>query len=498
MKQILIYASVSLVIGLTGCKKYLEKEPDNRAKLTDPTKVSQLLGTAYPLANYSAFAEAMSDNAGDKGAGEVSPESRDPYYFEDVKSTDQDSPEYYWNECYTAIAAANEALQACNNAPDPENYLKQKGEALVARAYAHFMLVTLFAKPYGSTSAADPGVPYLTEPETVVIKQYERKTVAYVYEMIEKDLLEGLPLINDVAYTVPRYHFNRSAANAFAARFYLYKGDYAKVISYATASVPNFLPNLRKWNTTYQAIGLNELPAAYQKTTEPANLLLVSCISRYSYNYNYATTRYGLTTETQSDILGSSITVTGGSWSYSSAFVGSQSNPAIPKLYGRDFAYETPTSNTGFQYSTVNLFTVEEVLFNKAEANAYLGNYDAAIADLNLYMSTRLTSTATNGISPGVLPAARQITQAKVIAHYTPALPIKDALIKYILELKRADFIHEGMRWFDILRYNLPVTHKIYAVGGSSSSITLSATDKRRQLKLPDGVKLSGITDLNR
>ncbi len=65
-----------------------------------------------------------------------------------------------------------------------------------------------------------------------------RKTVAYVYEMIEKDLLEGLPLIKDVSYTVPKYHFNIAAANAFASRFYLVKRDYAKTLSYANAVFP--------------------------------------------------------------------------------------------------------------------------------------------------------------------------------------------------------------------------------------------------------------------
>jgi hypothetical protein len=133
------------------------------------------------------------------------------------------------------------------------------------------------------------------------------------------------------------------------------------------------------------------------------------------------------------------------------------------------------------------------VLFNKAEANTYLGNYDAAIADLNTYMSTRIT-----GATPGALAPARQITQAKVIAHYSGRYAIKDALIRYILELKRAEFIHEGMRWFDILRYNLPVTHRIQNGTPTGTFITIDANDKRRQLKLPDGVKLSGITDLNR
>ena len=80
----------------------------------------------------------------------------------------------------------------------------KKGEALVARAYSHFMLVNFFSKFYNeATAATDPGIPYVTEPETVSIKQYDRKTVMYVYDMIEKDFLEGLPLLDDNAYSVP-------------------------------------------------------------------------------------------------------------------------------------------------------------------------------------------------------------------------------------------------------------------------------------------------------
>lgn len=72
-----------------------------------------------------------------------------------------------------------------------------------------------------------------------VAPHYVRGTLAETYSKIAADIEEGLPLINDNLYSVPKYHFNRKAAHAFAARFYLYylqadKSNYEKVIEYAS------------------------------------------------------------------------------------------------------------------------------------------------------------------------------------------------------------------------------------------------------------------------
>jgi hypothetical protein len=138
------------------------------------------------------FAEAMSDNVEDKGTGYagLDPESvkvnQQSFLFQDVQSKDLDSPEFYFHACYKAIAAANQALEIINEASNQNNFKPQKGEALVARAYAHFMLVTFFAKAYDpATAGTDPGIPYVLTPEKEVFGKYERKTVQYVYDMIE-------------------------------------------------------------------------------------------------------------------------------------------------------------------------------------------------------------------------------------------------------------------------------------------------------------------------
>lgn len=489
MKKIIkLTCSFYILIALAGCNKYLEKEPDNRARLNTPQKVAQLLGTAYPQANFTAFAETSSDNVGDIGSGDagsadLNTMNADTYFFRDTRAINQDTPEFYWFACYSAIAAANQALAVIKDAANPDEYKAHKGEALVARAYAHFMLVNLYAKFYDpATATSDPGIPYVTEPETVFIKKYERKTVQYAYDMIEKDLIEGLPLIDDKLYSVPKYHFNRAAAYAFASRFYLFKNDYAKVIEYAAAAIPvnNFKPNLRPWNTDYRNIGFNDIKLRYAKATENANLLLVETYS-YWFQINVGG-RYGMTPAIRAEVL-RNVPVAGGTWAFPIGYY-SDNHDVVPKI-NYYFVGETVSSEIGVAYVMVPLFTVEEVLFNLAEAYAYTGRTDEAIALLNTYLSTRILPYN---------PANHTITAQKISNYYSTS-DIKEGLIKTLLDYRRAEFIHEGMRWFDILRYKLTVTHRTF---DGSQTITLNSDDPRRVFQIPPTAKQSGVEQNSR
>jgi hypothetical protein len=482
MKKVLLYIPLVFLIITTGCNKYLDKEPDNRTKLNSPEKVSQLLGTAYPQSNYQAFAETMTDNVTDIGNGEPLTNNviHDPYFYVDSKETQEDSPEAYWDSCYAAIAAANQALETISQVADPNNYIGQKGEALVARAYAHFMLVNFFSKFYDpATATTDPGIPYVTAPENVVFKKYERKTVQYVYDMIEKDLTEGLPLIDDKIYNVLKFHFNHAAANAFAARYYLYKKDYAKVIQYANEAVPgnNFAGNLRGWNTTYKNItDVTELFKIYAKATEPANLLLVETRS-YWARYFY-TNRYGVSQQKQSEIFPKPDLLTGGNFAFKLYSISEGTHALVPKI-DEYFVKVSVNANIGDGYVMVPLFTTEEVLFNRAEAYAFTGNTAAAVADLNTYASTRINNYSAS---------ANTLTEARIKA-VTGTSDITIALIRAILYYRRAEFIHEGMRWFDILRYRIPVVHPTR----EGQTITLTPDDPRRVLQLPQTTALAGL-----
>jgi len=481
MKNILKYTLISSILAFSGCEDYLEQAVDQRTQLDTVEKVSELLVTAYPKAGYAAFTEAMSDMADDKGINAVTTEdiNRDPYFFRDVENRAEDSPDFYWYSSYAAIAAANHALETIANVPNPQDYSAQKGEALVARAYAHFMLVSLFSKIYDpATAATDPGIPYVTTPEKVVFGQYERKTVAYVYEQIEKDLLEGLPLINNTSYRVPKYHFTTAAAHAFASRFYLFKQDYAKVIEHANQVFPGGTigPNLRPWVSVYSSLTANEGLAIYTQATENANLLLVEAPSLWARNY--ARYRYGLSTNIVNYYFRSA-NVTGDVWAYPLYTQGAD-NWLVLK-FREHFVRTDVNADIGDPYTIFPLFTAEEVLFNRAEANLALGNVEATRTDLNLYASTRIVdyNARTHGI-----------TNAKIAGFYDTGSNVRQGMLFTILDFKAAEFVHQGMRWFDLLRYKLPVRH--YTNTGQVVD-ELGPNDPRRVLQLPQEVTLAGL-----
>ena len=183
---------------VAGCNDYLGETPDNRVEIDTPAKAAQLLTNAYTSAAYT-FTEWMSDNVTYTIGTFKRPEYDQQYeWAEEVTSVDQDTPANFWNYTYNAIAHANEVLAIIDQLEGEKSEKDAvKGEAYLARAYGHFMLVNLFAKHYNpQTASQDLGIPYVLEPETEFIKQYTRNTVEEVYDYIEDDIEEGLDLVH--------------------------------------------------------------------------------------------------------------------------------------------------------------------------------------------------------------------------------------------------------------------------------------------------------------
>ncbi|MBN2598843.1 MAG: RagB/SusD family nutrient uptake outer membrane protein [Marinifilaceae bacterium] len=483
--KVLVLMGIAL---LSSCNDFLDETPDNRTKLDSPEAVSELLVSSYPEGGCLAFTEVMSDNASDKGIGGYIAEyqaNEDAFFWKDSGAEDYDTPVFYWNACYGAIAAANEALTAIELAPDKENYTAQKGEALATRAYTHFMLVNLFAKHYNpETAKTDLGVPFIEKSEKVVFQHYERATVQEVYDNIERDLNLAFNLIRDESYSVPKYHMNLNALHAFASRFYLYKGDWDKVIEHSNyVLATNAASKLRDWNGKYMTYEAMELWAQYTKSDESSNLLLNRqytnwggglVVFRYSLASSKATELFGASDAGEANfdlIIGDKILYAAGELQLG----------FIPKFQNRIESHDG-NSDIGYPNSIVPIFTAEEVLFNRAEAYAMKADYTSVLSDLDAYYSKRKRGyNPDNKIDLDQIKGAYDKVEAPDLTPFYAVNADQKFYVSYLLDLRRREFVHEGLRWFDIKRHNIEVIHTLV----DGSTVTLPKSDLRRAIQIP-------------
>ena len=522
-KGSLMLASVAI---LASCSDQLDTLPDNRATLDTPKKIAGLLVTAYPDRTPTLFNEWMSDNTDYMGAqNSQGNRGGDQYFFwQEQTEGGNDSPEMVWMLYYEGVYKANEALAAIDEQGGPKNDIlrNSKGEALLIRAYDHFILANEFCRPYnGKTSTKDAGLYYATgiADFSAAAEQSNRGTVADVYAKIAADIEAGIPLLNDT-YEVPKYHFNKQAAYAFATRFYLYYEKWEKAKEYADKLLgSNPAASLRDYRAL-QAMPLSKseqavkIAEAYCSASADCNLLVQTSVSNagmalapWLISKRYTLTNYLAETElfqsnniwgTSSNLIWKPFTVNSG-----------ESNFALLMKLPREFEIRNTTTGSGY-LRTLNVdFTMDEALLNRAEAEIMLGQNDAACADMTIWMknffNTNVTLTPTSvqtyfkTVPYAYADAAKMVPSFK--KHISPRFTIdaegsvQESLLQCLLNFRRIETVHQGMRWMDIRRYNIEIPRRLIGANGRPSKNLdwLEKDDPRQVVQIPQSIREAGV-----
>ena len=308
-----------------------------------------------------------------------------------------------------------------------------------------------------------------------------------MYEKIEKDLKLGISLVDDSYYSKPKFHFNKKAAYAFASRFYLIKGEWELVIAYSDYVLGiDPKPVLRNWQKYEKEFYFNRkhLYTRYTSTEEPANLLLSTTESRVARNIS--TEKYGVTSKSADKVYnqhGIDGCANFRKVNMEPVFLFNYNDGRIGDgQYIGKFDELSLSGYTGIRpkglYVTNVLFSTDEVMLNRMEAYAMIGEYDKSINDLLIYLSAKF------GITPPCSRPDYTQTSSDNYQTYTPfyGMSIKQlAMVKTILGFRQQEFIHEGLRWFDIRRFYISVKraskYKFYK--------QLEKEDPRKLLQIP-------------
>ena len=537
-----IFIIVALVtVALTGCN-FLDQEPDMRASIDTKKKVQLLLVSAYTEANSAPLCEYSSDNVIDNNVpdpktGQANAENplnemyNEIFAWKPVKQSSNDSPKLIWDAHYTAIAVANQALEAIKKLEAQGiNMNAEKAEALLSRAYHHFLLANVFCQAWKNEEASklDLGLTYMMQPETKVAPEYSRGpelvvnttesgdtawiggSVYHTYMNIERDLEAGLKLVSDEYYTIPRYHFNLKAAHAFAARFYLYKREWAKVVEHAdyvlTTTDETTLAMLFDATTNRDQSNIELAFKHYIDVQAPSNLLLIATYSSSAYAHFPGYGRYQYNGEAQD------FTTYGSGPCWSGQFPGIGTWSADQKLGGffakeyYDFEYVDKVAGYGYVRMVSRAFTTNETLLCRAEAKIYLNDLAGATNDFRMWCQGYNVGGRMQMLPDSTVDLSQEkITKfygEKYGTKYAQELHNQDMAADWVItpeqlpfvhcaiHFRRIETLHDGLRWQDLKRYGIEIEH----VQGKDAPRKLVWNDDRRAIQLPQEVIVAGMT----
>lgn len=540
--------ALGAALGLTSCgSDFLGTPTDSRVELDSTDKLRMLLVSSYPMQNYAWPCELMSDNMEDNNAPDddglrynLSPYDRgdDEMFRWEVclTNTDNDSPSAIWESHYHAIAGANAVLQVLEKW-EKEGALDAtqraiKGEALMIRSYCHFILAQVFCHPYRGDAVNETllGVPYITTPETTVKPDYNRGTLKATYDAIRADLEAGLPLIDNGLYDIPKYHFNKSAAEAYAARFYLYTREYDKCLEHCNNAFGGAEVDPRLFmNTIFQNLGnfyyISDFGKFAQSSDKQRNLMLIATYST-AWRHFVGGIRYGVIRDAlNSTIHGSSPAWSRFQWRQSNGkggtFVmhpcfngaGASNGKAEYGSYyagniSEQFEITDKIASIGYAHVTRSEFTGEEVLLTRAEAKLFLGDINGALADVDIWEKARRDCPSAEGSEDMFVDLTIDNIRSFYVDHdpgygiaktinidqicpsnWSIGSPEEIAMLQCIQHFRRIEMIHTGMRWFDIKRFGLEFDRKI----GKDGKDHLGIFDERKAVQIPAEIAAAGM-----
>jgi hypothetical protein len=405
----ILIAFCSLIISISGCKKYLDASPNKQ--LTTPKTIQDLRAildfNSLLNVNYSPYGAIASDDYYiSDGVYDALTDvvAKNNYTWGLIAETADKYLDWQYN--YQRLFSVNVVLDyfdkvATANASEGDiNSIE--GEALFYRAFTMFTMSQVYAMPYNpSTAASIPGIPYqltadINEPIT-------RPSLQQNYQQMVKDFQQAIPLLQPSGQSLLRP--DRPAACLALANVYLVMQQFDKAGSLADSCL-----KYQNQLIDYKTLSLSASPQFQLFNKE------VIWQADLATNTILATSRSKIDTVFYNSFQNNDLR--------KQAFFNHNGSIATFKGY-----YNGQWKGTSVYFSGL---AVDEAYLVKAECEARAGKPDAAMLTLNALLVNRFDSS--------FVPISVSNTEQA---------------LDTILDHRRKELCFRGaIRWMDIRRLN--------------------------------------------
>lgn len=415
MKNYLIF--VVVLLGMTSsCKKFLEESSQSEVVPRTAESLNEfLLGDGYPTdAGFHPYERYMTDDI-KMIDNNTDPTATSVYSWQPDMVERIPSGNSTWYITYKLIQTCNTTLDYLPKMEGKSNFKDYvAGQAYLLRAFYYFKLVNIYGLPYNdkkSDRKINLGVPLLTS-GGVESTYKPRNTVEEVYSQIEKDLQEGIKLLDRSGYKHSKYRIGSDAGHLLASRVYLYMEKWDEVIKHTDILLdrPYSIVDLRSWGS------VKPLEKPFISVENPETIWGF-------YGRNDILTNDTMTYRISADL--------------ERKYVDGDLRHGI---YWSDGVYRK-LSFADFGFKEAQVFRISEAYLNRAEAFAELykqGNIESGSKCIELLNSLRQKRFSSDKYVPLKLET------------------IGMDLLLYVREERRRELYNEGHRWFDLRRYGMP------------------------------------------
>ncbi|MBN1184586.1 MAG: RagB/SusD family nutrient uptake outer membrane protein [Bacteroidales bacterium] len=431
--NIYIIITVVIISLLGSCTDWMELEPEDKLIRQEFWQKEGDV-EAVTAAMYDAFRETSLKSL---MMGEV---RGDLVYFNanqyrnyariSESNIQPDNPEVQWKDYYSAINLANTLIQFMPMVIENDNLFteadmeKVKAEALFIRSLTYFYLVRLYKDvPLLLSASSSDTVNFYVEKsdEAVVLDQIisdleYAESIAISKENIDENTTQ---FISDL--TLFKGRANKYSIQTLLADVYLWKEDYQKCIEYCDKVIDSKLFSLineTDWFNIYslgnskESIFEIQYSEANKETNPIYNKLLPISGGSLAYFYDEVST-----------LFPKRLNYPEGDVRYANRNIGPKAKYLLLDNEGTGLWRDYSQKDANFIY-----YRYADILLMKAEALAELGSF---------------------------VESQEIINEVKVRANIAPIFP-EQSISEFrtvLLEERGREFIFEGKRWFDLLRF---------------------------------------------